>query len=359
MAAQLIRKVRDRQPQRPVKIGWSNPVTAGIKTAMRSLADPVIGYGAGTVSHHAASAVQVTAKGLGRKYTFSSYAANYSTFTNSPSSPKSCYMFQGIRGADSDAKYFATLGNAKFGVNTDGRLIIYYGATITFSTKTIAVGESFTVFIWGANLDQVSCDLNGEVTTYTDSSGWGGIDYIATVGGDLSYGSSNHTVISITGWNRYLLAAERESLRNNSWKIFEPETIPLFFSTVTAQYARPTSDVSAGGWTASSGTDLFAMIDEAVVDDADYITSSTASICEVALGSMSDPALSTGHIVRYRISATVGGIIVRLQEGTTTIASWTHNPAPSSLTTYAQTLSGSEADSITNYAALKLQFEAV
>lgn len=145
----------------------------------------------------------------------------------------------------------------------------------------------------------------------------------------------------------------------NPWQIFEPEEIPLFKPVVTAQYARPVSDVSAGGWTASTGSDLFAMLDEASANDADYITSTTASICEVALGGLTDPAVSTGHIVRYRISATAGGIIVRLREGSTTIASWTHAPAPGSLTTYAQTLSGGEADSITNYAALKLQFEAI
>lgn len=128
---------------------------------------------------------------------------------------------------------------------------------------------------------------------------------------------------------------------------------------VTAQYARPTSDVSAGTWTASSGSDLYAMLDETSANDSDYIVTTGASTCEVALGSLTDPASSSGHIVRYRISATSGGITVRLRQGTTTIASWTHSPAPTSLTTYEQTLSGAEADSITSYAALKLQFEAI
>ena len=128
---------------------------------------------------------------------------------------------------------------------------------------------------------------------------------------------------------------------------------------VVAQYARPTADAATGTWTASTGSDLFAMLDETPASDADYISTVNASICEVSLGSVTDPAVSTGHIVRYRISATGGGIIVRLREGTTTIASWTHNPAPGTLTTYAQTLSGGEADSITSYAALKLQFEAI
>lgn len=135
---------------------------------------------------------------------------------------------------------------------------------------------------------------------------------------------------------------------------------PLFINPiiVTAQYARPTSDVSAGTWTASSGSDLYAMLDETSASDADYIVTTGASTCEVALGSLTDPASSSGHIVRYRISATSGGITVRLRQGTTTIATWAHAPAPTSLTTYAQTLTSGEADSITDYTALRLQFEA-
>lgn len=100
------------------------------------------------------------------------------------------------------------------------------------------------------------------------------------------------------------------------------------------------------------------MLDETTASDADYIVTTGASTCEVALGTLSDPASSTGHIVRYRISATGGGIIVRLRQGTTTIATWTHTTAPTSLTTYAQTLTSGEANSITDYTALKLQFEA-
>lgn len=126
----------------------------------------------------------------------------------------------------------------------------------------------------------------------------------------------------------------------------------------TAQYARPTSDVSTGTWTASSGSDLFAMLDETAASDADYIVTTGASTCEVALGTLSDPASSSGHVVRYRISADAGGITVRLRQGTTTIATWTHATAPTSLTTYAQTLTGGEADSITDYSTLRLQFEA-
>jgi hypothetical protein len=62
------------------------------------------------------------------------------------------------------------------------------------------------------------------------------------------------------------------------------------------QYARPVSDVSVGNWTASSGTDRFAMVDEATADDADYITSGASPAndeCVLALGALSTPAAGT------------------------------------------------------------------
>ncbi len=129
----------------------------------------------------------------------------------------------------------------------------------------------------------------------------------------------------------------------------------------TFQRAAPASDVSAGGWTASSGSDLFAMIDEASPSDADYIRTSTpADVCTVALGSLSDPSASTGHKISYRIGGDgVSGIQVDLLQNTTAIASWTHDPAPATPTTFTQTLSGAEADSITNYAALRLRFTEI
>ncbi len=48
------------------------------------------------------------------------------------------------------------------------------------------------------------------------------------------------------------------------------------------QWARPASDVSAGAWTASTGLDLYAMLDEVTADDADGITSSTGPFLETA-----------------------------------------------------------------------------
>jgi hypothetical protein len=69
------------------------------------------------------------------------------------------------------------------------------------------------------------------------------------------------------------------------------------------QIARPVSDVSVGGWTASSGTDRYAMVDEETASDTDYITSGAnpaADECVLALGALSTPAAGT---VTLRIRA--------------------------------------------------------
>lgn len=161
-------------------------------------------------------------------------------------------------------------------------------------------------------------------------------------------------------WNRLLPDSMLNALMRNPWSLFSPARrrivgLPL----PAAQYLRPSSDVSAGTWTASAGASLYGTLDEISPDDGDYITTTESSICKVSLGIASDPSpTTTPHIVRYRVSSNYGEIIVRLKQGATTIATWVHNPAPAVLTTFAQVLSAGEVSSI-NYAnALELEFEA-
>jgi hypothetical protein len=124
------------------------------------------------------------------------------------------------------------------------------------------------------------------------------------------------------------------------------------------QLLAPASDVSAGGWTPSSGSDLYAMLDETSYSDTDYIVSSTASVCTLALAAGSDPAVSTGHILRYRMLSGVGSVSVALKQNTTTIASWGPHALTTSAQDFAQTLTGGQADSITDYSALRVEFTA-
>lgn len=125
------------------------------------------------------------------------------------------------------------------------------------------------------------------------------------------------------------------------------------------QYLRPSSDISAGTWLPSTGANLYAMLDEIAPDNSDYDYTPTASAMTVKFSSGTDPVSSTGHIVRYRINGTLGSIlVVDLKQGASIIKTWTHSPAPNIFTTYEQTLSGAEADSITDYTDLRLTVTA-
>lgn len=137
--------------------------------------------------------------------------------------------------------------------------------------------------------------------------------------------------------------------------------VPFGFGA-TVQTAYPTSDVVQGLWlpsAAGSPTELYAMLDETVASDTDYIYTGDATTARVALQSLSDPVSSTGHIVHYRCRVFTGTLYVRLKQNTTTIATWSHTTADAgSLTTFSQTLSAGEANSITDYSALRIEFEA-
>lgn len=128
---------------------------------------------------------------------------------------------------------------------------------------------------------------------------------------------------------------------------------------------RPSSDITVGGWTPSSGGSLYATIDEIPFSDADYNTSPTDPISntmEVKFGSGVAPGVYTGHVVRYRLAKTVDAsqmdVTVSLYCNTTLIKSWTHTDISATATTYTQTLLTTEADDISDYTDLRLRITA-
>lgn len=98
-------------------------------------------------------------------------------------------------------------------------------------------------------------------------------------------------------------------------------------------YLHPDADSVDGGWTNEvGGTNLFASIDESwPANDADYIQSvmnPSADLCRVR---MSDPSAALTAPVRVRTKyysrgAGQGSLTVRLKQGATQIAAWTHSP---------------------------------
>lgn len=130
-------------------------------------------------------------------------------------------------------------------------------------------------------------------------------------------------------------------------------------SSIPATIARPNADTAAGSWLPSTGTSLFAMVDEVIADDTDYIFATVATTCTLALNAVVDPLTSSGQVVEYRAWSPTGtgGVTIRLKQGAVVIASWTH--APGTLTTvptaYQQVLTAAECDAITNYSNLFIE----
>lgn len=143
-------------------------------------------------------------------------------------------------------------------------------------------------------------------------------------------------------------------------------------ATGTPQFLRP-DGVLSEGWELATGCTIGTndedCINEAVRDDTDYITSSLLQgdqfdIVEFSLLDVTTPPVKSNHIVRYTYREELGNppnpdLTVTLNQGATLIASWTENgPLPGSFAQSSRTLTIAEANGITDYNDLRLEFEA-
>lgn len=140
------------------------------------------------------------------------------------------------------------------------------------------------------------------------------------------------------------------------------------------QFARPDQDTTIGTFTDQGGgtTNIYTTIDEASASDADFIRSVTSpsnAVYVCRLSDVVDPGSSTGHIIRMRTSCDQDAqetldFTQQLRmnyagEGAqgTLIASQSRAGVSSTTwTTSSYTLSGGEADAITDYTALYFRF---
>ena len=72
----------------------------------------------------------------------------------------------------------------------------------------------------------------------------------------------------------------------------------VFAGQAAGQFARPSGTVSAGGWTASTGTLHEAMDETTHNDGTDYAIADTVTTMEVNLSSVADPGVHDNHTVR-------------------------------------------------------------
>jgi len=141
------------------------------------------------------------------------------------------------------------------------------------------------------------------------------------------------------------------------------------------QFERPDATTDNTGLFTDQGggsVNLHLVVDEVVADDADFIrsvVSPATTPITFRLSDAVDPVSSTGHIIRMRTSTDLDNqesldFVQQLRQGYvseasqgTLIASQTRSAVTSTTwTTSTYTLSGAEADAITNYADLFIRF---
>lgn len=225
---------------------------------------------------------------------------------------------------------------------------------------TTAAANDFVVF--------VACDRNNNAATCTGVAG----DITNFVAPGIGFGVGYATIAAAGTISAGLTfdAADYWAMQAVAFKAAGGAPAALAGSasaTATAagtltpnQSAAPIADISAGAWVPSTGGSLYAMLDEAAADDGDYITAPVAnSVAEVRLASMNDPLASSSHTLRYRMMSPVSASIrITIMQGAVQIAQWTEATTPA-LTTYSHTLSGAEADAITDYNNLRVRLEAL
>lgn len=127
----------------------------------------------------------------------------------------------------------------------------------------------------------------------------------------------------------------------------------------------PNADVSDGSWTneVGSNVNLYASIDEATANDTDYIKSGNNPANDLAEVALSDPAFQlTAPVIakyRYKKEGTAQiDLTVRLMQGATQIAAWSHTNISTSYVDAAQILTAPQVAAITDPLNLRFQFEA-
>ena len=367
------RRSRTSQPQGVIGIDWSNPITRGLLT----------GVNIATGSDHKGNRISLisgasytpTSDGIGiLSNGSSSYGLmniNQKTYSEltivAVTIPVSLATSRTIvdvgHSSNANPIFRITTGN------TDSSKIRFWlrgdnGGTLNSlpdSTDTaFVVGKkSVLSFYAKGSSGKCYCYINGKkdvAGTTTIANTWTidrlsiGVAYFGGSTGDFYNGNTPLALL----YERELSGEEHRALSDNPWQIFKPRTF-LLGSLTSPQLLYPTGDVAGGTWLASTGTDLFACIDETVASDADYIyTTVPGSYQEFSFadGGAVDP--STGGHVRYRLPAGTGTIVAVLKQGSTTLQTLgTHT-----LTGSAQDIDVTITASVANSTDLRVGFTA-
>ena len=218
-----------------------------------------------------------------------------------------------------------------------GTFVPYEDGSFTYTGPS----TSFTYQLY-ENYVAVGTPATVTITVATSFTGAAAVENVGAAG-TFVVAAANYTLTADSG--SFILTGQDATLTYNG----------VALPTI----ARPISDTSNTGWLATSGVNLYAMIDEVIADDADYIyTTSATSVCQMVLNTTAYPG-TTSQIFSFRASsANANTVQARLKNANNSIvATWTQL-LTATPTTYQKTLTSGEIALITS-GSLSLELTAL
>jgi len=168
-----------------------------------------------------------------------------------------------------------------------------------------------------------------------------GISGTYSIGNRVSTNPLNGQFLLHLRWNRPLSDGEVASIQANPWQIFEPQVKSMSVAGVAVY--RPASDIIVNSWTPSTGSDLYAMIDDPTLNRSDFITSPNLTN-PVTMGWNTPLVAGTYDVsVDFDRTGANGQLrIVLLDSGGTAVgtSSWQAAPSSAATTVFSVTTTG-------------------
>ncbi len=336
----LIKSTRTSQPAGAVGIDWANPITRGLCTLYSPTGDsynlvfsPSLNTIVGNSKNEFGKSVTATGSvspspsqtEMLAPVTSSEWTLFSLVKDDGPTSPAgSFYAAWGLHNSGSDRIH---LSLKQWPTNSFGGDYRPYLADVT---TPVSVGYGKRALSVTISSSSIYHYLDGSrVSTNTPSSSAAVtlrfLEVFSKAGGDITPSGSQNSLM--VAWSRALSDSEIKSLSANPWQIFKPvsRTIPITATSVALTIVQPTGEISAGTWTPSSGSDLWATVDEPTPSDADYISTAAAGTTELALPAFVYP-VGSNVVLSVRGSSTTGATLtVSLKQGGSIITgcTWT------------------------------------
>lgn len=346
-----VNNVRTTQPQDMVGIDWGNPATKGLVRFANAgfAANGFLVDSCNPRITYSSTSPSLTFNGGGKSLANNStvvWIGSSSEGQGSIGTGDASFVFGGVDGSNNTSQYFCQLGT-----QTSAAGNVYVGDR---SGNVSALNVFGGVLSVAPIANHIPFRL--ETTVIVRRSGvchfWMNGAYLGAANNTSSFGDFPFSLGSVSGNQRsvnfgglYTLALSdsvAKSLSDNPWQIFEPETHSIWYAELTLpRIVYPNTDVATGGWVSSTGGALYSTLDEAVPEDADYISVNSVSSCTMRLEATAYPGMANQSL-SYRASSTQGSFLtIRLSQRNTVIMTRTHQLTGLN-TLYTQTLTPEE-----------------